>query len=553
MEELYYVPYEQFLKIYPETIRMNDQIRKQRFNFLENIRNSKIQEIKRFRLELLKAESEKEKENKPKTTKRKSVVVEHEEKLAGKEIEIMKKKNDLELAGIVKFELDKDLLLEKVKKENDLLNKQSKSNLNTESNENKDKNEINRDDNYNVPLAIEENTTLAENKFKIIQARKLNDYKLKQIKIEQKLQRISNKKEEKKYKENIKKKQRNDAIQQNLTETQKKNEEKKEKLKRDYQRKELSTYELKKKQFEENLKKTEEHAEMYIQKEDYIEKLRKQDERRRQKLLEKIIEKQNECQKNRDEAKAVIDKKNKDLHEVEKQRNEDIKKAKKILSKGINEETINELNNEFYRNKEIKKVTDDYLQTKKSENEENSSKKNDKKEKKTKKETKEKFYDDEEFEEKFNYNNNISTQSKKSEKSKKSIKNENNQSKNSQIQSQNQSKNNNNKNFKEKKFDDDKILTEEEILLKVKEYKKEQSFNYLALIEEEKEKEKMRIENLNKTKKKDEREKLEKQYGKERTLADLKLKREGDKIEQRIKYFEYHIRNENKEKKKKFE
>jgi hypothetical protein len=63
----------------------------------------------------------------------------------------------------------------------------------------------------------------------------------------------------------------------------------------------------------------------------------------------------------------------------------------------------------------------------------------------------------------------------------------------------------------------------------------------------------MRIENLNKTKKKDEREKLEKQYGKERTLADLKLKREGDKIEQRIKYFEYHIRNENKEKKKKFE
>jgi hypothetical protein len=66
-----------------------------------------------------------------------------------------------------------------------------------------------------MPIEVEENTTLAENKYKIIQARKLNDYKLKQIKIEQKLQRIANKKEEQKYKENIKKKQKNDAIKQN--------------------------------------------------------------------------------------------------------------------------------------------------------------------------------------------------------------------------------------------------------------------------------------------------------------------------------------------------
>ena len=63
----------------------------------------------------------------------------------------------------------------------------------------------------------------------------------------------------------------------------------------------------------------------------------------------------------------------------------------------------------------------------------------------------------------------------------------------------------------------------------------------------------MRKENLNKIKKKDEREKLEKEYGKERTLVDLKLKRESEKIEQRIKYFEYRLRNENKEKQKKYE
>jgi hypothetical protein len=75
---------------------MNDKIRKQRYNFLENIRNAKIQEVKRFRLELINAEmekeKEKEKEKKPKSNKRKSIVIEHEEKLAGKEIEIMKKK-----------------------------------------------------------------------------------------------------------------------------------------------------------------------------------------------------------------------------------------------------------------------------------------------------------------------------------------------------------------------------------------------------------------------------------------------------------------------------
>ena len=254
MDELYFLPYNKFLKLYPETIRMNDKIRKQRYNFLENIRNAKIQEVKRFRLELINAEmekeKEKEKEKKPKSNKRKSIVIEHEEKLAGKEIEIMKKKNDLELAGIVKFELDKDLLLDKVKKENDLLNKQSKLNTESNLNDKKDnkKEKINREDNYSMPIEVEENTTLAENKYKIIQARKLNDYKLKQIKIEQKLQRIANKKEEQKYKENIKKKQKNDAIQQNLTDTQRKNEEKKEEIRKEYQRKELSTYELKKKQ-----------------------------------------------------------------------------------------------------------------------------------------------------------------------------------------------------------------------------------------------------------------------------------------------------------------
>jgi hypothetical protein len=214
MEELYFIPYDKFLKLYPETIRMNNTLRKQRYDFLENIRNEKIQNLKQFRLTLINQEMEQEKKmanekEKNKKGKRKSVVVEHEEKLAGKEIEIMKKKNDLELAGIVKFELDKDLLLDKVKKENDLLNQQNK-NILTESNfdqkntiTNKTKTstkseKIDRDDNYSMPIAGEENTTLAENKYQIIQARKLNDYKLKQIKIDQKLQRIANKKEEKK-------------------------------------------------------------------------------------------------------------------------------------------------------------------------------------------------------------------------------------------------------------------------------------------------------------------------------------------------------------------
>jgi hypothetical protein len=217
---------------------MNNALRKQRYDFLENIRNEKIQNLKQFRLTLINQEMEQEKkkanEKDKNKTKRKSVVVEHEEKLAGKEIEIMKKKNDLELAGIVKFELDKDLLIDKVKKENDLLNQQYKNTL-TESNYDQKKTitnrtktstkkseKIDREDNYSMPMAGEENTTLAENKYQIIQARKLNDYKLKQIKIDQKLQRIANKKEEKKYKDNIKKKQRNDAIQQNLLETQKK-------------------------------------------------------------------------------------------------------------------------------------------------------------------------------------------------------------------------------------------------------------------------------------------------------------------------------------------
>ena len=60
MKEIYHISYNKFLKLHPETIRMNNEIRMQRYNFLEKIRKEKIEEIKRIRIEIINAEKEKE-------------------------------------------------------------------------------------------------------------------------------------------------------------------------------------------------------------------------------------------------------------------------------------------------------------------------------------------------------------------------------------------------------------------------------------------------------------------------------------------------------------
>ena len=54
------------------------------------------------------------KNKKKKKKKRKSIVIEHAENLADKQLNIIKEKNKKELADIIKNELDKDLLIDKM-------------------------------------------------------------------------------------------------------------------------------------------------------------------------------------------------------------------------------------------------------------------------------------------------------------------------------------------------------------------------------------------------------------------------------------------------------
>ncbi len=100
--------------------------------------------------------------------------------------------------------------------------------------------------------------------------------------------------------------------------------------------------------------------------------------------------------------------------------------------------------------------------------------------------------------------------------------------------------------FKEKK----KVLFETEIREKIKEYKKERYQPFIKMLEREKINEENRNKQLENVNNEKEKKKLENQFGKERTLVSLRLKKENEKIMLDIQNFENKLREENEKNQK---
>ena len=98
--------------------------------------------------------------------------------------------------------------------------------------------------------------------------------------------------------------------------------------------------------------------------------------------------------------------------------------------------------------------------------------------------------------------------------------------------------------------DNKKVLFETEIREKIKEYKKERYQPFIQMLEREKnieENRNLKLQNINDE---FERQKLENQFGKERTLVSLRLKKENEKILLDIQNYENKLREENEKNQK---
>ena len=86
---------------------------------------------------------------------------------------------------------------------------------------------------------------------------------------------------------------------------------------------------------------------------------------------------------------------------------------------------------------------------------------------------------------------------------------------------------------------------EEEIRKKVSDYKIQLTKNFLQMLQNEKERENERQQKLRMTKNNEEREKMEYNFGRERTMVNLRLSREQETIEHKVILYENELRKKN--------
>ena len=227
--------------------------------------------------------------------------------------------------------------------------------------------------------------------------------------------------------------------------------------------------------------------------------------------------------------------KNSMVNSFDSQRKENIKSLRMILQQNIDADTKNQIKNEFEGDKDIikqiDKLLDKYDKDKKKILEEQE------KEKKIEKEEKEKKAKEKEKEEERKKEKEMERLKSKSpsakERTDQNIIPELQKSKKYNIENEDEDD------------DDKKILTELEIRQKVREFKNKRYKAFLELVDEQKNEEKKRDRQLELVRERSEKLKLEEKFGKERTLASFMLKKERDKIEEDVEYFEQQLREEN--------
>ena len=501
----------------------------------------------------------------------KKIIIENEERIADNKLERMKAINNIELANIVEFELDKNLYNMELKRQKEIYNNEIKR-LNKEKLKKSKtlEHKILKNSGNNKPI-INKYTTFNENLLSFYVAKKIKEYDIYQKKLEQRMEKIEIKNKKKNEKMQIKKKMEEERTKLNLKKSNDLFNRKQNQLIKKMKMKNLITDGIKKMIYEKNLEKKEINMQKYLSKREYINKLRKMDDYEREQKYNNLVMKENnrgeiQNMKNRIYSSRIFR-----INDIKNEQKKNIHKIQKILKKGEgeDEENLDILLEEFPDNSKIAEIIKKY-QIKKS-NLNNNYK------------IRQRLYSSQNMNTNLNnktpinnyisksidkkrifiYANNkneiIDNLKNKNELIKKEERRINNTNPNKSIYNINnmsiQQKNDVEEEEEENGYDSDnnqEIIYEHEIAEKVRNYKVKIYKDFLKKLKVEKNNETLRNKQLEIINDMDLKRNLEIQFSRERALVDLRLKKESEILQKKARDYENNLRNNFQQKQERF-
>ena len=519
----------------------------------ENIRLNKIKKLSELRNKLIEEESQ-EKDNKDINKDEneeiiKKFILNTQEKILDYNLERIKNKNDIELANIVQYELDKNLSKLELKKSADDFKKE-KLKLKSYEIILKNRNKKSKGKQYktleNPNPIVTQMKTPNENLKSFYIGKRQNEFSYYQQKLAQKLEKIELINIKKHQKLKLRQNADEARAKMNLRKSEEKFNNKLELLKKKMEWKGLVTGVIKNIIKKDQSQKKEFNKQKEEKKKDYIIKMRKREEIEREQKLE-ILNKKGATRKDiQNMTRRIYSSRIDRFHTMEKDRITNISKIQKILKngEGENEKNLDILMEEFPDNPRIAEVIKDY-QIKKDEIKHNdklrlySSNGN--------------LYNNNPVSSYFrtltsnNYNTNRSMDKRRiflftDKKREKFVK-----KKNERIKTEERRINNMNESPKLPKdeLNDDLngIHYEDDLKEKIRIYKMKIYKKFLKKVKEEKNNEINRKKQLKMIKDHTLRKNLDIQFSNERALIDLRLRKESENLQKLAKDYENKLRS----------
>ena len=560
LEKLYYKTLDEFIEEHKDLLHLDEESRINRYHFYEQLRMDKINSLVEYREKIIQDEIDYLPNNINNINKNeeiieikpmKEIILDNDKRIAQEEIDIITKKHEKELAYIIQLELDKDLFNIEMKKQQENYAKEyEKLNfLNFKiSNDNELKNEeeqTSEEQKTMLPIPLTQQSEInvkntfksfslpkkrkifvdSENKYldnlHTLQQTLINQkYEKRQKKVQQKLERLEKVKkimgEQRALKKRIGVERAAQNLQKNATDFNRKHDD----LVREIQNKRINIYQNKQK-FQNTLKnKNELNHLKYLVKMDIIENMKRKDENLRIIQYVEIMKKQSRVERIKNERNKIVDNKLFQKDYLNKERKNNITKINQILNTGINEDNLDKLIKNFPNNKDLQKVVNNY------------------------KDNKIKL---------MNAEHKITTGKAQAEKRPKSqgklylklfdnkINNDLNDKKIlPSLNIPNILYNNQNEKVL---TETNKVSYESDIEEKIKLYKDLLYKQFYEKVQKERENEEMRLKELEKLQDKNEKYQLEKKFRKERAIVFMRLERENQKLNEKIKMYELNLKN----------
>ena len=292
----------------------------------------------------------------------KKIIIENEERIRDNKLERIKAINNIELANIVEFELDKNLYKMELKRQMEKYNNEIKNLKKDKSKKSKTvKNQQLKNCGNNKPI-INKYTTFNENLISFHVAKKIKEYDIYQKKLEQRMEKIEMKKKKKNETIQMKKKMEEERTKLNLKKSNDLFNRKQKELIKKMQMKDLITSGIKKMINEKNMDKREKNMKKFLSKKEHINKMRKMDEFEREQKYNHLIMRENTRGELQNMKNRIYSSRIYRINDIQNEQRKNIYKIQKILKKGEGdeEENLDILMEEFPDNSKIAEIIKQY-------------------------------------------------------------------------------------------------------------------------------------------------------------------------------------------------